>query len=409
VGPHRILALLGLFLSLGPARADWPGWRGPRGNGVYAGPDLPLHWGPDDNITWKVPVPGVGHSSPVVSGEHVFVTTCIEEEQQRLLLCYSRRNGKLLWQRVVLVAPLEKRHARNTCASSTPATDGKHVWVTFLHMPDMQVACYTVDGNLVWRRSPGKYVSQHGFCSSPVLYKDLVICVADQEEQAFIVALDRKTGAERWRIDRPNCARSFSTPLIQELAGRTQMVLSGSKCVAGYDPESGKPLWQVDTPTEKFVAGVACADGVVLATGTSPSQVVLAIRPDGRGNVTRTHVQWQGKRGAAYVPSPVAFGRYFFLVADNGDAHCWEARSGKVAWTARLGRLHVASPLVAGPYVYALDDEGTMHILKAGDRFEVVARNELGEPCQATPALSQGQIFIRAEAHLYCIGTREQH
>src|SRR5262249_31937670 len=160
----------------------------------------------------------------------------------------------LLWQRVVLTSKLERKDRLNSYASSTPVTDGKHVWVTFLQEPDIQVVCYDFDGNEVWRRSPGKFDSMHGFCSSPALYKDLVIINGDQDAEAYLVALDKHTGAERWRADRPNRTRSYCAPLVVEAAGRPQLVLSGSKCVASYDPETGKQLWIIDGPTEQYVA-----------------------------------------------------------------------------------------------------------------------------------------------------------
>jgi outer membrane protein assembly factor BamB len=239
-----------------------------------------------------------------------------------------------------------------------------------------------------------------------VLYKDLVILNGDQDALAYIVALDKTTGAERWRADRPNRTRSYCTPLIIEAAGRMQLVLSGSKCVASYDPDTGKQWWIVDGPTEQFVASLVFTDGVVFVTGGFPELHLLGIRPDGDGNVTHTHVLWHETRGASYVPSPIAHGHEFYVVSDSGTASCLEARTGKRLWMARLGRHHSASPVSAGDFLYFLDDAGEMFVLKAGPKFEVVSRNKLGEECRASPAISQGQIFIRTLNHLYCIGTK---
>ena len=180
---------------------EWPGWRGPRGDGTSTETGLPVHWSAAENICWKVPVPGTGHSSPIVWGDRVFITTCREETKERLLLCFDRREGKLLWERVVVTAPLEKKHQFNSYASSTPVTDGNHVWVTFLAQPRVIMACYDFSGVKEWEKSPGEFHSVHGYCSAPILYKDFVILNEDQDNpDAFIVALDKTTGSERWRI-----------------------------------------------------------------------------------------------------------------------------------------------------------------------------------------------------------------
>src|SRR5579859_5928399 len=217
---------------------EWLGWRGPRGDGTSQAKGLPLTWGPKENIRWKTPIPGKGHSSPIVWGDRVFVTTCLEDKGERVLMCLDRRDGSILWQRVVLTAKLEQKHSLNSHASATPVSDGKHVWVAFLAYPDMQVACYDFDGKLDWTRSPGKLLSKHGFCSSPILHKDLVILNGDQDAEAYLVALDKATGKDRWRADRPNRIRSYCAPLIVAAAGKMQLVLSGCKCVASYDPDT---------------------------------------------------------------------------------------------------------------------------------------------------------------------------
>jgi len=406
----RLSALaLVLLLPLAARAGDWPGWRGPRGDGTSDETNVPLRWSKAENIAWKVPIPGTGHSSPVVWGDRIFLTTCLEKERQRVLLCLDRRTGKTLWQEVVLTAPLEAKHRLNSYASSTPATDGKHVWVSFLDAtdpkaPKMVAACYDLEGKLVWRKSPGKFYSRHGFCSPPVLYRDMVILNGDQDAEAFVVALNKETGEERWRADRPNRTRSYCPPLIVEAGGKKQLVMTGSKCVASYDPDTGKQIWLIDGPTEQFVASMVYGDGLFFLTAGYPTYHLMAIRPDGTGNVTRTHVVWHETKGAGYVPSPIAHGKYFFVVKDEGVASCWEARTGKKQWMERLGRHHSASPVSAGDYLYFTDDDGMTHVLKAGPKFEVVSRNPLEEECYASPAISRGQMFIRTLHHLWCIG-----
>jgi outer membrane protein assembly factor BamB len=405
------LIVLATFLHAG----EWPGWRGPRGDGISDETNVPIHWSKTENICWKTPIPGTGHSSPIVWNDRVFVTTCLETEQERLLLCLDRRDGKVLWQRVVVTAKLERKHKLNSYASSTPATDGRYVWVTFLDYPNVFVACYDFAGNRVWQKSPGQFHSVHGFCSPPILYKDMVIINADQDAPAYLVALDQATGAERWRIDRPNRTRSYCPPIIIDAAGKKQLVLSGSKCVAAYDPDTGKPFWIIDGPTEQFVASMVFTDGVLFLTTGFPEHHLMGIQPDGTGNVTNTHVLWhegtstRGARGASYVPSPIAHGPYFFLVSDkssdSGLASCFEAKTGQRLWMERLGRHHSASPVSAGDHLYFVDDDGTTFVLKAGPKFELVSKNSLGEECHASPAVAHGQFFIRTVSNLYCIGS----
>jgi outer membrane protein assembly factor BamB len=402
---RTLLAPFALLMLTPVAPAEeWPGWRGPRGDGTSDETGLPLHWSNTDNIAWKTAIPGVGHSSPVVWGDRVFVTSCLENEQQRVLFCLNRRDGKILWQKVVVTAKLEHKHKLNSFASSTPATDGKHVWVTFLDYPNMVVACYDVEGNEVWHTSPGEFHSTHGFCSPPILYKDMLIVNGDQDAKAFLVALEQATGKERWRTDRPNRTRSYCPPLLIDAAGRKQMVLSGSKCVASYDPDTGEQIWLINGPTEQFVASLVFLDGLLFLTAGFPEHHIMAIRPDGTGDVTRTHIVWRDTKNCSYVPSPIAHDKYFFVVSDEGIASCLEAQTGKRLWSQRLGKHHSASPVSAEGHLYFLDDAGEMFVLKAGPTFEVLSRNELDEECYASPAIRRGQIFVRTLNNLYCIG-----
>lgn len=398
-----------VFLTLAATGADeWPAWRGPRGDGTSGETAVPLRWSATENVLWKTPIPGKGHSSPVVWGDRVFVTTCLEAQKERKLLCLDARNGKILWARVVLTAPLERKNKLNSYASSTPATDGRRVWVSFLDFPAVWVICYDVDGKELWRRSPGELYAVHGFCSSLIPYNDWIILNGDQDapegKRAYIVALDKTTGAEKWRIDRPNRVRSYVPPFITQAAGRAQMVLSGSQCVASYDPDTGRRLWIVDGPTDQFVASMIFTDGVFCITGGFPTLHILGIRPDGEGNVTNTHVLWHETKDPSYVPSPIADEKHFYVVSDKGVAQCLEARTGRRMWLEQLGRHHSASPVSAGGNLYFPDDDGITWVLKAGPEFKVVAKNPLGEPCFASPAVSGGRIFIRAQQNLYGIG-----
>jgi len=393
---------------------DWPAWRGVRGDGASLETNIPVRWGPGDNIAWKTPIPGKGHASPVVAGGKVYVITCTEDDQTRRLLCLDRRDGRVLWQREVLKAPLEGKNRLNSHASSTPAADDKRVWVTFLAAPKVWVVCYDTQGKELWRVCPGEHYSKHGYCSTIIPYKDWIILNCDQDapegKRAYIVALDKATGAEKWRIDRPNRIRSYSPPYIVEAAGRTQMVLSGCKCVASYDPDTGRQYWIIDGPTEQFVASMVFHQGVFCITGGYPTLHVLGIKPDGQGNVTDTHVLWHIKKSAtchpSYVPSPVAAAGCFFIVSDFGYAQAMEAATGKMLWLERLSKHHSASPVLAEGRVYFTDDDGVTDVVKAGRTFERIARNELGEKCFASPAISDGQIIFRTDKSVICVGKK---
>jgi outer membrane protein assembly factor BamB len=410
--PTRIALLIALLGTPYTVAADWPQWRGPKGDGTTSETNFPTRWSATENVRWKAAIPGVGHSSPVVSKGKVFVTSCVTSEKKRMLYCLDRATGKVLWERVVVVAPLERKHKLNSYASATPAADGERVFVTFLDYPHLRVYCYDYAGNKLWEKSPGEFHSVHGFCSPPVLYKDAVIINGDQDAKgplrAYIVALDRKTGAERWRIDRPNRIRSYCPPVFITVNGRPQMVLTGALTVAGYDPDTGEQLWLVNGPTEQFVSSMVYHEGVAFLTAGFPKFWVMAIDPTGHGNVTKTHVRWSKQTtDGGYVPSPVAHGGRFFVVNDNGLASCWDAKSGKELWKERLGGHQSGSGVVAGGKVYFTDDNGETFVLRAGPEFDLIARNPIGERCFSSPAFSDGAIFIRGEKHLFCIGGKK--
>lgn len=403
----RVVALawlLSIVLSAVAAAENWPGWRGPRGDGTSLETNVPTQWSDTDNIVWKTELPGSGHASPSIWGDRIFTVTCLEAPPRRALLCLDRTNGKLLWQQVVVESPLERKHKLNSWASSTPTTDGELVYTTFLDGREMVVAAYDFTGKQRWLVRPGPFSSVHGYCSCPVIFKDKLIVNGDHDGDSYIVALEQATGKTLWKVARENHTRSYVTPLIREIGGRTQMVLSGNKCVASYDPNDGSRHWIIDGPTEQFVASMVYNGSLLFLTAGFPEYHILAIRPDGKGNVSDSHIAWRTQKGAGYVPSPIVGGDYFLNVTDGGVATCFHAATGDQLWMKRLGTHFSASLVTAGGLVYFLDDNGTMTIVRPGPNLDVVAENKLGEYCYSSPAISQGQIFLRAEKHLYCIG-----
>jgi outer membrane protein assembly factor BamB len=409
---------IGLGVTAVASGENWPCWRGPRGDGSSAEKHVPVRWdgASGENLAWKTPLPGVGHSSPIVWGEQLFLVSCIEESQARVLFSVDRNSGRILWQRVVLEAPLEKRHNLNSHASGTPATDGELIYVTFLEADfgsrrevtpgNLVVAAYDFAGNQRWLVRPGRFSSVHGFCTSPVLFEDLVIINGDHDGDAYIVALERASGRIRWKTPRENKTRSYCTPIIREIGGRTQMVLSGSLCVVSMNPRDGSRHWIIDGPTQQFVASLVYNGKFLFLTAGFPEYHILAIDPGGHGNVTQSHIVWRTTKGCSYVPSPIISGEYFLVAADTGIASCFVADTGERVWMERLGKHYSASLIEANGLVYFLADDGEMKVVRPGRELEIVAVNQLGEYCFASPAVSQGQIFLRGEKHLHCIGQR---
>jgi outer membrane protein assembly factor BamB len=403
----RILPAIAFAAALSSAlRAEnWSAWRGPRGDGTSIEENVPVKWSAAENVVWKVPLPGKGHASPIVWADRIFLVTAIEDKEQRILLSLDRETGKTLWQRTVLISPLEKINKLNSHASSTPATDGQKIYVSFLDRDKMFVAAYNFEGDMLWEVRPGPFASMHGYCSSPILWDDKVIVNGDHDGPAYILALDRQTGRTIWKTPRPNNTRSYCAPIIRSIDGRNQMVLSGSKCVASYDPDTGSQHWIIDGPTEQYVASLVYNGELLFMTCGFPDRYIQLIRPDGRGNVTKTHVVFQTDQDCSYVPSPIAAGPYFLVVSDTGVATCLDGKTGRTYWRQRLDGRHSASLVSADGLVYFTSDKGETAVVKPGPEFNLVATNRLDENTDASPAISNGQIFIRTWSHLYCISS----
>jgi outer membrane protein assembly factor BamB len=418
-----VVALLTISASLGHAE-NWPGWRGPRGDGTSAEANIPTRWDATtgENIAWQAEIPGDGHASPIVWNDHIFLTTCLTESQERVLLCIDRRSGKLRWQQTVFKAPLETKHVRNSFASGTPATDGELVYVAFLEVSgstvpapnvgkarpvtpgSMLVAAYDFDGRKRWLVRPGEFTSVHGFCSCPVLYKNLVIVNGDHDGESYIVALDKTSGQTVWKVPRQHKTRSYVTPIIRTIDGQDQLVFSGSKSVVSLDPATGETIWTIDGPTEQFVASMVFDGERFFMAAGFPTYHVRAIRPEGKGNVTESHVAWHEKNAKCYVPSPVVVDGYLLVADDRGTGNCYDAQTGERYWQARLGRGFGSSLVTAGGLVYFPADDGLTKVIKPGKEVEILSENPIGELTNSSPAISQGQIFLRGEKHLFCIG-----
>lgn len=420
-----LIAFLAVLIFATQAVAeDWPQWRGPRGDGSSVEKNVPTRWdGPSGkNILWQVEIPGEGHSSPIIWGDRIFLTSCLTESTKRVLLCLDRDTGKQLWQTTVFEGILETIHSLNSRASGTPTTDGEHIYVAFMRTDgkkipapnvgtsrditagEIVVAAYDFDGNQKWLVKPGEFISAHGFSSCPILYQDLLVVNGDHDGKSYIVALEKATGKQRWRRKREYGIRSYATPIIREAAGRTQMVFSGSDRIVSLNPSNGDLHWLVEGPTDQCVASMVYDGELFYMTCGFPDHFVVAVRPDGKEDVTESAIEWKSTKARSYVPSPVVVNGYLLVADDRGTANCFDAKTGVRHWQERFGGGFSASLMHADGLVYLIGKDGETAVVHPGEKLDVIARNALGESVSASPAISNGRIYIRGEKSLFCIG-----
>jgi outer membrane protein assembly factor BamB len=411
-------------------RAQWPQWRGPLASGVAPLGDPPVEWSESRNVRWKLAIPGKGHSTPIIWGNHLFVTTAIPHGetgapvpehdhgahdnvpaarmQKFVVIAVDRRDGKILWERTVRdERPHAGTHVTGTWASNSPATDGERVFASF---GSQGIYAFDFDGKLLWQTDPGdmQIFHGHGEGSSPVLYKDTLIVNWDHQGESFVVALDARTGKERWRIARDEIT-SWSTPLIVEHGGTTQVVISATKRVRSYDLASGGLIWECAGLSRNVVASPVAADGFVYVANSYDRQAMLAIRLAGaKGDITNTDaVVWKRERDTPYVPSPLLYDDTLCFIKHNqGFLTCVEAKSGKALFgPQRLEGMRniFASPVAAADRIYIADRNGSTMVIKRGATFEPLARNRLEDSFSASPAIVGDALYLRGERNLYCI------
>lgn len=389
----------------------WPWWRGPYFNGVADKTEKPpTEWDETKNVVWKTPIPGRGHSSPVVAGDFIFLTTADEQQQVQYALCFRRSDGKQLWQTEINRGGFNpKIHPKNTHATPTPATDGKLVLVTFNNHEAVQLAALDFDGKIVWQKKAGDYRPQKyqfGYAPSPLLYKDLVIVASEFESNGYLAAFKRENGEEVWRTPRRRFI-SFSTPVVARVARREQLLISGADQVASYDPRNGKPLWSVNGTTNATCGTVVWNNDAVYASGGYPNRQTIAVRGDGSRQVL-----WANQE-KCYEQSMLLHDGFVYAVNDNGIAFCWQAATGREMWKARLVGPVSASPVWANGKIYIANERGSLFVYEANPRqFKPIARNQLGDESFATPAFVNDQIITRVasraggqrQEYLYCLG-----
>jgi outer membrane protein assembly factor BamB len=403
-----------LALASGASAGDWPEFRGPTGQGIVEGQRLPLHWGPTQNVTWKQEIPGTGWSSPVVVAGRVYLTTSVpiqdSKDQSLRALCLDARSGKVLWDVEVIRQDGGRApniHAKNSHASPTPLVQGERIYVHFGHQG---TACLDLDGKVQWQNRSLTYAPVHGNGGSPVLVDDLLVFSGDGASDPFLAALDAKSGKLRWKTPRNNEATrkfSFSTPLVIRVKGQKQIISPASDMVGAYDVATGREIWRLRYDGYSVVPRPVYGKGLVFVSTSFDSPTALAVRPDGKGDVTDTHLAWKTRRRAPCTPSMLVDGDQLYMLSDDGFASCLDARTGKVHWQQRVGRAFSASPLGSTGRIYCLTEEGVCIVLAAGKRFKQLARNDLKEQTLASPAAAEGALFLRTEKHLYRIEEKQ--
>jgi outer membrane protein assembly factor BamB len=410
---HRFVfgLLLTLTLTLTLSAADWSQFRGPAGDGRADAAKLPTEWDKAKNVTWRKEIPGLGWSSPVVAGGKIFLTTATPGDAKGAYslraLCLDAKTGDVAWDVEVFKqdAKAPAIQKKNSHASATPLVDGGEVFVHFGHMG---TACLSAkDGSKVWEQRTLKYNPVHGNGGSPVLAGDKLVFSIDGTDKQAVVALDRKTGKVAWQTPRninvPK-AFSFSTPTLITVNGQEQLVSAGSGVVMALDPKTGKEIWRV-----RYAGGYSVVpkpvfgNGLVYLSSGYDSPVFYAIRPDGKGDVTDTHVAWTAKKGVPRNASPLLVDDAVYMAADDGLVTCLDAKTGKERWSERAGKAYSASPLYASGLVYLLDEDGVATVVKAGPSYEEVAKNKMGEKSLASYAVDGNALLLRTEKALYRI------
>ncbi len=399
---HLMLTSVALSCILSPtavSAADWPQFRGPTGQGHSAERGLPLEWSEAKNIAWKTPIAGLGWSSPVIRGDQIWLTTATDEGHSLRAVCVSRSDGKVVHDvEVFRKDDPGKIHAKNSHASPTPILEDDRVYV---HFGAHGTACLDTSGKVRWKTEL-KYYQRHGPGGSPALFDDLMIISCDGFDSQYVVALDKHTGEIRWKKERAG-KHAYSTPLVIDVAGTPQAISTGGDRVVAYNPRTGDEIWSSRYVGYSCVPRPVYGHGLVFICSGFDEPWLWAIRPDGGGDVTDSHVGWKLSHGAPLNPSPLLVGDELYIVSDNGIGSCLDAKTGERHWRERIGGNFSASPLFADGRIYFLNETGQATTIAPGREFHKLAVSQLPGRTLASMAVSDGAIFLRTDTHLYRI------
>lgn len=439
----RTAPILAAFISVSLVAADWPSWRGPSGTGSTVERGLPVKWSATENVAWKVRVAGLGVSTPIVTGDIVVLTSQLGSSTRRsgnhprlaqgadansgerplgeslvnrgaptngptrfLVEAFSRADGRKRWEhRVEAAGPLPEVHDKHNMTSSSPVSDGRSIFAWFA---SGQIVALDMNGKPIWERHLGKEISPYdiiwGHSSSPTIFEDTLLLLSDHTTASYLLALDTRTGKEKWRADRGQGKISYSTPLVVPGANGPEVIVNSSERVDAYNARTGEHLWHTGTTNRFPVPSPLFHDGVIYLSRGYRSSPYMALRPGGRGDVTKTHVIWENTTGGPYVSSLVHDNGLIYMATDVGAITVVDAKDGSRVWQQRIAGVFSASPVAADGKVYFLSETGETVVIRAGRTPEVLSRNDLGERQIASPAVSRGQIFIRTDDHLFAIG-----
>ncbi len=393
--------------SLGKeAEQYWPRWRGPSGQGIAKDGTYPDAWSSTKNVLWKVDLPGEGNSSPIVWGDRIFLTTARDEGERRSILCLRRKDGKLLWEADCPKGTVEKTKPKNGFTSGTPSTDGERIYAYF---GNFGLLCVDFDGKKVWHKSFGEMNAYHGTSCSPLLYRDKVIVYQDHRgpSKSFVVALDKKTGKQLWKTDRKEKV-GWGSPIAISVDGKGQIIVSSQKTVYAYDPADGKELWTCKGSLYEVTPTPVVGFGMVFCCSGRRGPT-LAIRPTGKGDITKTHLVWKVTKGSPFVPSPMLYQGYIYMVDDIlSIITCYNAKTGDLVYRERLGSAgkhgFSASPVAVNGKIFFTNDDGETFVVASGPKFQLLHINSFGTKTLASPALVDGKWYFRTGERLLCIG-----
>lgn len=408
---HRFLSGLLALLALAPplCSADWPSWRGPTADGVSTETHVPLRWSATENVRWKLPLPGPGNSTPITWKDRIFLTQATDEGKKRETWCVARGSGQVLWRQGVTFDGEEPTHGDNPYCAASPVTDGERVIA--LH-GSAGIVCHDLDGKELWRREVGPLRHIWGNAASPVIASDSVFLNCGPGPRTFLLALDKRTGAEAWRVDVPGGLEdgggekwtgSWSTPLFLPSVAGDELIVSFPYQLRSFDPRSGSELWRCEGLGRLVYTSPVARDGIVVSLSGYMGPL-MAVRLGGKGDVTATHRLWRQERGPQEIGSGVIVDGRLYLVNDAGAGQCLEASTGKTVWTERIGAQTWSSLVLAEGNLYSVDRDGQCTVYKAAPTLEVIARNELNERTRASVVISGGEVLIRTYQHLWSIG-----
>lgn len=403
-------SVLLLMVALGSSvRAEnWSRFRGPNGTGISEQQGIPVQWDEKD-YAWNIELPGVGHASPIIWNDTLFVTTALDEGQVRSLICLDAKTGQQRWQEALGFNSSHK-HVKNSYASSTPTTDGERVYVAFADKEEFALSAYDYAGKLVWRRLLGPFDSQHGLGVSPILYEDLLIIPNDQDGPSAVMAFNRRTGETVWSALRQFREASYATPIIIEPQGSEPQLIciSGATGLSSLDPRTGSLNWTTGALPLRTVASPAYAGGLLFASCGQGGKGVqmIAVDPSGHGDVKDTHIKYLRKKDLPYVPTPVAYGDHLYLWMDNGVIACIDPKTDKTVWQERVGGSYSGSPICIDGKLYCVSEAGDVVVVDASPDFKLYGKTPLNDPSHSTPSVANGRLYLRTFHRLACLPAR---